>query len=397
MTFSKTSVVALAMIMVVSVFALAPQANAADMFGDGWDDYASYGGTSSWDDYGSYGGSSGWDDYASYGGSPSWDDYGVYGGSSSWDDYGVYGGEEDYYEDEYYYEDDYGYGGSFGGGSVGCYWCGGGTTFKPAPVTPVSVSNPKYPSVPVSSGSQNQTQSQVSNNTNNNTNVNVNNNTAVAVAQVQIGSQQTPSYPSYPNYPTYPAPYCTIYQAQYGSYGYNSNQVYLSWTSSNASSAYLSGYGSVSVNGSKTVYSSYAQTFTLTVYGYNGQQATCQTTVNHYVAPTTPYVSLTQIPYTGFDFGPFGNAMYWVGLAMIALGGAYLAVYRIPALAFSGSTQKRSFAPIVAPKAPILVEKEAAEAKVAPIVASLRKAGTTDAMAIVQSKGSMPKIIIERY
>lgn len=354
------------------------------------------------DDSGYYTG--GYDGGGYYGGG--YDDGGYFSGGY---DGGYYGGYMDggylsggydggYFEDDYddYYQDDYGYG---GGGSTGCYGCGGGYSIYPV------VTQGARPSGG-GSQSQSQSQSQVSNNTNTNTNVNVNNNTAIAVAQVQIGSQTASYTPPAPTYPTYPAPYCTIHQAQYGSYGYGTNQAYLSWTSTNAQSAYLSNYGSVSVNGSQTVYPSYTTTYTLTVYGYNGQQATCQTTVyaNTYV-PTTPYVSLTQIPYTGFDFGPVGNAMYWAALAIFAIGGAYLAVYYlprlvsgkagIPTLALSGS-YKRSFAPVVAPKAPILVEREAAEAKVASIVESLRKSGTTDAMAIVHMKGSMPKIVVER-
>ena len=340
-----------------------------DDFGLDWDSF-SYG-----DDF-----SGGGNDFEPYG-----NDFEPYGNDFEEYDFEEYGNEyeDDYYEEEYY-QDDYGYsgGGSYGGGSTG-----GGYSYYPKSVTPVSVYSPKYPSTPSAPTTIT--------NTNNNSNVNINNNTAIAVAQVQIGSQQAPA-------PTYQAPYCTIHQAQYGQYGsynnYGTNQVYLSWTSSNASSAYLSGYGSVSVTGSQTVYSSYTQVFTLTVYGYNGQQATCQTTVNvnNYV-PATPYVSLTQIPYTGFDFGPFGNAMYWAGMIVFALAGAYLAVYFIPGVAFAG-VSKRAYAPVVAPKAPILAEKEAALEKVAPIVASLRKVGTNDAMAIVKSNdGSMPKIVVERY
>lgn len=39
------------------------------------------------------------------------------------------------------------------------------------------------------------------------------------------------------------------------------------------------------------------------------------------------YVALSQIPYTGFDFGPWGNAIYWLGLIAFALAGAYLVTY----------------------------------------------------------------------
>ena len=301
----------------------------------------------------------------------------------------------DYYEDIYDVGSSYGGGYSYGGGSFGGgYALGGGyptTIYSPkytTPVIPPTVIT--KPSKTVTTPSSNTI---VNNNTNNNSNVNINNNTAVAVAQVQIGSQQA----TQPQYPTYPAPYCTISYTQYTAYNYGTKQVYLSWTSSNASSAYLSGYGSVAVNGSQTVYAAASQTYTLTVYGYNGQQATCQTTVYGTTYTPTPYVSLTQIPYTGFDFGPIGNAAYWAGLVSVALAGAYLAVYYIPSLVFAG-TATRAYAPVVAPKAPILVEREAALEAVNPIVATFRKAGTNDAMAIVKSNdGSMPKIVIERY
>ncbi|MFZ2886310.1 MAG: hypothetical protein WA021_00645 [Minisyncoccia bacterium] len=307
------------------------------------------------------------------------------------DDYD-YGCDDDCYD--YENEGCNGCGGSYGGG-----YSIGGTSYKPTYTTPgcTNCGGTTYKPTPVTGGGS-QSQTQTSNNTN--TNVNVNNNTAIAV--VQIGGQ-TASYPNYPTTPSQPAPYCTIYQAQYGSYySGGARPVYLSWNSSNAQHAYLSNYGSVSVNGSQTVYPTYATTYTLTVYGYNGQQASCQTTVYGNTAiPTTPYVSLTQIPYTGFDLGPIGNAMYWVGLAVFAMGAAYLATYYVPQLltaqagAFAG-IRTRAYAPVVAPKAPLLLEKEAQAANVAPIVASLRKAGTVDSMAIVQVKGSMPKIVVDR-
>ena len=55
--------------------------------------------------------------------------------------------------------------------------------------------------------------------------------------------------------------------------------------------------------------------------------------VNPVVNPS-PYVALTQIPYTGYDFGPFGNAMYWIVLAGFAIASAYLVVYYLPTLKF---------------------------------------------------------------
>ena len=55
--------------------------------------------------------------------------------------------------------------------------------------------------------------------------------------------------------------------------------------------------------------------------------------VNPVVNPS-PYVALTQIPYTGLDLGLFGNALYWIVLAGVALAGAYLLVYYLPSLKF---------------------------------------------------------------
>jgi len=348
--------------------------------------YSNYG----QDDYG----------YSNYG----QDDYGYsnYGA----DDYGYSNYGQDDYGYSNYGQDDYGYsnygsdeyyGGSYGGGSFGGYSSGGGYSFKPVSGYPTTIYKPTYskptpvkptPTTPVVPSNT----SIVNNNTNTNNNTNVNNNTAIAVAQVQIAGQQAPA-PA----PTYPSPYCTISHTQYTAQNYGTKQIYLTWNSSNASSAQLSGYGSVAVSGSQTVYSAANQTYTLTVYGYNGQQASCQTTVYGTTYTPTPYVSLTQIPYTGFDFGPFGNSMYWAGLISVALAGAYLAVYYVPSMAFAGTT-RRAYAPVVASKAPILVEKEAALEKTNPIVAAIRKAGTNDAMAIVKSMdGSMPKIVIERY
>ena len=42
--------------------------------------------------------------------------------------------------------------------------------------------------------------------------------------------------------------------------------------------------------------------------------------------PTTS-IALSQIPYTGFDAGLLGNAMYWLGMILVAMCGAYLIVY----------------------------------------------------------------------
>ncbi len=401
-------------------------ARAADLGGWGWNDYGTY---DEWSDYGTY---DNWSDYGTY---DNWSDYGTY---DNWSDYGTYGGYTDtyhyddpvsytdyYYDDpsytDYYYDDptytDYYYDDYYptysqgGGYDYGCgSSCGGGySSWVP------SYSQPARPSGGSSSYYNSNTVTNTNINNINNTNIdnsirdsfnNYNSgNTSIVVATPQV-----------PVVHTTPAPYCTINHALSGGhYGHN-NSAYLSWSSTNASSAYLSNVGSVEVSGSRTVYSGHATTYTLTVYGYNGQSATCSTTVQGYTyTPPTyippvvqqPYVSLTQIPYTGFDLGPIGNSLYWVGLMAFALAGSYLMIYyRGGALAFAGAMLPRTQKPlpaVVAPKAPILVEKEAAalraeEARVAPIVASLRKAaGTNDSMAIIKANdGSMPRIVINR-
>ncbi|MEK7155465.1 MAG: hypothetical protein AAB734_01150 [Patescibacteria group bacterium] len=326
-------------------------------------------------------------------------DYGSDGCDYSCGDYdyecGCYDNDYDYdyddeYEDVYYDEESQSY--SYGsGGSHGS----SGSSYRPSysssgysMVRPMSFSSPSYPAPrPTSGGSVSNVTNTSITNVDNSINDSFNNYNSNNVAYV------APATPQYQAVYTQPAPYCTIRQAQASGYGVNS--VYLSWTSTNATSAYLSNVGSVQTSGSQTVWNSGNMVYTLTVYG-NGGSATCQTTVNAYNYNPTPYVSLTQIPYTGFDLGTFGNAMYWAGLLVFAMGAGYLAVYYVPALAFAGARRKQ-YAPVVAPMAPIMVAKEIVAAKVQSIVEAIKKTGTNDAMAIVASKdGSMPKIVISR-
>lgn len=144
-----------------------------------------------------------------------------------------------------------------------------------------------------------------------------------------------------------------------GNYGYD-RTITLAWSSSYATSAYLSGVGSVGTNGAQAIYYPYASSYTLTVYGPGGS-ASCSTNnpsyasqfyydsprayahasnvsyayplynYSAYATPTYAYpaytVSLQQIPYTGFDYGTMGNAMYWLMMILVAVAGAYLIVY----------------------------------------------------------------------
>lgn len=167
-------------------------------------------------------------------------------------------------------------------------------------------------------------------------------------------------------------PSCALTVQNYnGTTGYD-RSITLVWSSSYATSAYLSGVGSVGVNGAQVMYYPYNQTYTLTVYGPGGS-TTCSAN-NAYFAtqyynnygynsgyaydynsyayplynysnysaysypatytypathsyPTYSYVPLSQVPYTGFDYGPVGNSLYWLGMILVALCGAYLIVY----------------------------------------------------------------------
>lgn len=61
----------------------------------------------------------------------------------------------------------------------------------------------------------------------------------------------------------------------------------LSWSSSNAHSAYLTDFGSVSTSGSRTVYPHHSRTYTLTVHG-NGGSRTCSEYINVRTTPPPP-------------------------------------------------------------------------------------------------------------
>ena len=155
---------------------------------------------------------------------------------------------------------------------------------------------------------------------------------------------------------SYKTPGCSIYREETWDGG-----AILRWTSSNASSAYLSGVGTVPLWGTQTVATQYKRTFTLTVYG-NGKSQSCEVTVGsgsygypNYQYPNYqyqnyqypqfnanyPYISLTQIPYTGIDFGSAGNALYWAALLAFALAGGYLLVYQtgVMRLSFVGEVR----------------------------------------------------------
>lgn len=183
-----------------------------------------------------------------------------------------------------------------------------------------------------------------------------------------------------------------------GSYNYN-QQGTLSWGSTNVTSAYISpNIGTVSSYGSQTVYTSgNNQIYVMTVSGPGGT-ATCRTQ-QVYVPPSPPvyppYVTLTQIPYTGFDLGTVGSTLYWFSILVFALAAGYLAVYYLPA--FAGMKAR---VPVRAMEAPMVFAKlVAASVPLHKATHESRVSGAMfrDSMAFVRSEGGKaPRIVIAR-
>jgi hypothetical protein len=91
-------------------------------------------------------------------------------------------------------------------------------------------------------------------------------------------------------------------------------------------------------------------------YGYYIQNGYCYQTITSPVYPITPYVTLSQVPYTGYELGPVGTALYWGFLVLWCLIAAYLiAVKKVQnkvAAWFTGSSPTPSHAH-VAHSAPV--------------------------------------------
>ncbi len=107
----------------------------------------------------------------------------------------------------------------------------------------------------------------------------------------------------------------------------NGQSARLSWSSSaNVNRAFLSdSIGSVAPTGSLIVTPESSRNYVLTVYGMNGASSSCNVSLS--VTNRAPYVSLSQIPYTGFDFGSVGNAIYWMSLMVFSVAAGYLVIY----------------------------------------------------------------------
>lgn len=412
------SVIAATAALSLGAFAMTAHADSFSDYGDygggGWSDYGGY--NSGFSDYGSY-----TPDYSNYGDYSGWSDYGngyvdvsapqytdvsapqytdvsapqytdVSAPQYSYDTYGVYDTYDTYQTTDTYdtSAQSYQQAMSFVPPTVRQY----------VPPQPVVIPQPQRPVVISQPQQQQQQQQQQSggqpiniNNVNTNTNTNTN---VAPVSQAQPQPIVQYVYPQQPVYqPTYqPQPYCTI-TATTGQGGL----VTLSWSSTNATTAYISpSIGSVAPYGTTNLYAYGNSVYTMTVSGQGGTN-TCTTRVN---TPVAPYVSLSQIPYTGFDFGPVGNAIYWAALLSFAVAGAYLIVYfRGGAAALVSSTfgsRKTVVAPtpVVAsvPVAPAPVTKTAEQ--IFDSLPAMPERTTRDSMQIARSTGGMPRIVIAR-
>ena len=229
-------------------------------------------------------------------------------------------------------------------------------------------------------------------NNNNNTNTNVNTvPVQPATPQPIIQYVQQPIYqPQYqPQYQQ--LPYCTI-TASTGANGL----VWLTW-SSNGTNAYISpNVGNVAPNGSTSLYTYGTSVYTMTVNGPGGSN-TCSTQA---IAQSVPSVSLSQIPYTGYDFGPIGNALYWAALIAFALAGAYLVVYfqggagamLAPVMGGHGHAKEVH---VAAPTHTETVVK-AETRDVFGTLPTMTENRTKDSMNIARTEGAVPRIVISR-
>jgi len=132
------------------------------------------------------------------------------------------------------------------------------------------------------------------------------------------------------------------------------------------------------------------------------------------VAAAMPAVSLSQIPYTGFDFGPVGDAIYWMGLLAFAVAAAYLLVYyRGGAFALASALigGRSNIQPVqfteadteteIVTEAPVVEKVPVTNTRIASVISNLPTAAerhvTSDAMIVSHSKnGEVPRIVITR-
>jgi hypothetical protein len=179
----------------------------------------------------------------------------------------------------------------------------------------------------------------------------------------------------------------------------NNQGANLYWSSTGATRAAISdGIGAVQTSGSIFVHPAGNTSYVMTVWGTDGQYATCNTYVT--VSGGAPYVSLSQIPYTGFDFGPTGNAIYWGALMSFAAAAGYLLVYYKGGMAvFAGALASAKGNHFVRSEVESTDEEEekeesdaGSESTATPV---LESRNTTDTMMVSHVNG-MPRIVIAR-
>ena len=280
---------------------------------------------------------------------------------------------------------------------------------RPQPQPPVYI--PQQPNV---------TNTNINTNTctNNSCNTNVNNidnsiNGSFNTATVVTATPQPIIQYQIPQYPVPPVQnqglYCLISASQ--NTIQNGQTTYLAWSSSyGATSATLSEAGNVPTTGTYAVRPLTTRMYTLTVYGQNGQTASCNVMVN--VNNAAPYVSLSQIPYTGIDFDIMGSAVYWATLLSLAIAGAYLVVYykggalSFSGLAFAGEMNRSNnynSEPVILNETIVSQDKQVAEEVTVeePKVSAfadlpvMTDRSTKDTMAIAHT-GGVPRIVIAR-
>ena len=296
--------------------------------------YFEMGGDTGWfDTGGGYAPETGWYDTGDgYTPETGWYDTGD--GYTPESDYGC--NNECHYEPECgCYKDEYG-GEHYSRGSS--YGFGGGSSYS----TPFKISNPKFPSYPAPRP-QPPVRPQppavfppsATSHTNVNTNTCVNHSCNTNVNNIDnsingsFNQNLAPITPVYTLPPQqliqYVAPaaggFCVITASP--STIQNGQAAILNWNSMGPGNAWISdGIGFVAPVGSLAVRPNVSTNYVLTVNGPQGPR-----TCNVFVNVTGSYVSLSQIPYTGFDLGTLGNAAYWTGLLSFALAAAYLVVY----------------------------------------------------------------------
>lgn len=218
-----------------------------------------------------------------------------------------------------------------------------------------------------------------------------------------------------PYVPPTSTPYCTI--SANPTTSQNGVGSTLSWSSHGATSATLSdSIGNVVLNGSLTVRPESSRVYTLTVRDNSGRTNTCFTTVSVY---GTPYVSLTSIPYTGFDGGPMVQFIYWFSLVLFSGAAGYLVVNYRGGIqnVVSDLFSARSYAPAyITPDAVILNEtifaKEQAKEQKKEAVSEIlvnehlvtkaimqkqnKEAETKDNMILESREGETPRLVINR-